>query len=52
MLGKRLSGPLGDYWCYQIRDDWRVVVEFHDSAMVILVLRIGHRREIYKRAKI
>jgi mRNA interferase RelE/StbE len=29
--------------------DYRVVYEIHDDVLVILVLAIGHRREIYER---
>jgi len=29
--------------------DYRIVYEMHDSELVVLVLRMGHRREIYDR---
>lgn len=29
--------------------DWRVVYEPQDDALVVLVLTLGHRREIYDR---
>ena len=28
--------------------DYRVVYEIHDDALVILVLAVGHRRDIYR----
>ncbi len=28
---------------------YRIVYEIHDSELVVLVLRMGHRREIYER---
>ena len=29
--------------------DYRVIYETHDEVLLILVIRIGHRREIYRR---
>jgi mRNA interferase RelE/StbE len=46
-LGKALSGPLGTLWSYRIWD-YRAICEIRDEAMSILMLRIGHRREIYR----
>lgn len=28
--------------------DYRIIYEFRDSQVLVLVLRIGHRREVYK----
>lgn len=28
--------------------DWRVVYEIEDDRLVIMVVRIGHRREVYR----
>lgn len=34
---------------YRIRvGDYRVVYQIHDDRLVILVVRIGHRREVYR----
>ncbi len=34
---------------YRIRvGDYRIVYEVHDDVLVVLVIRIGHRREIYR----
>ncbi|HKI51994.1 MAG TPA: type II toxin-antitoxin system RelE/ParE family toxin [Geothermobacteraceae bacterium] len=46
-MGKRLTGPLGDLWRYRI-GDCRVICEIRDNYLVILVVKIGHRREVYK----
>jgi mRNA interferase RelE/StbE len=27
--------------------DWRVIYQVHDARLVVLVVRIGHRREVY-----
>jgi len=43
----RLVGGVGEW---RVRTgDYRVVYEIHDDVLVILVLAIGHRREIYER---
>jgi mRNA interferase RelE/StbE len=28
--------------------DYRVIYEIHDARLVVLVIRVGHRREIYR----
>jgi mRNA interferase RelE/StbE len=34
---------------YRLRvGDWRVIYTLEDDALVVLVLRVGHRREIYR----
>jgi mRNA interferase RelE/StbE len=45
--GKALTGPLGTLWRYRI-GDYRAICEVQHSAMTILVIRIGHRREVYR----
>jgi mRNA interferase RelE/StbE len=43
----RLVGGSGEW---RVRtDDYRIVYEIKDGLLLILVLRIGHRREIYDR---
>lgn len=45
-LGKPLRGSrLGDLWRYRV-GDYRVVAELRDSTLTVLVVRIGHRREV------
>jgi mRNA interferase RelE/StbE len=46
-LGKALTGPLGALWRYRV-GDYRVICEVQDSSTTILVLQIGHRREVYR----
>lgn len=45
--GKALSGPLGTLWRYRI-GDYRVICQIQEGAAKILVLQIGHRREVYR----
>ncbi len=34
---------------YRIRaGDWRIVYQIHDGALVVLVIRVRHRREVYR----
>jgi len=39
-----------DAWRVRV-GDYRIVYELRDRVLVILVLAVGHRREIYKRLK-
>ncbi len=47
ILGKSLQGNLNDYWCYRV-GDYRLICEIKDNQLVVLVVAIGHRREIYR----
>jgi mRNA interferase RelE/StbE len=46
-LGKALTGPLGTLWRYRV-GDYRVICDIQHQAVTILVIRIGHRREVYR----
>jgi mRNA interferase RelE/StbE len=46
--GGALQGPdLGRYWKYRV-GDYRVICSIQDSALLVLVVRVGHRKEIYR----
>ncbi len=45
-FGKALTGPLGAYWRYRI-GNYRVVCDIQDQRVVVQVVRIGHRSEVY-----
>lgn len=45
--GKALKGPLGELWRYRV-GDYRVLCEIRDGTLRILVVRIGHRRDVYR----
>ena len=48
-LGEALHGPdFGRFWKYPV-GDWRIVCEIRDETITVLVLRIGHRRDVYRR---
>jgi mRNA interferase RelE/StbE len=47
-IGESLKGSkLGDFWKYRV-GDYRVVADIDDGAVRILVVRIGHRRDVYR----
>ena len=46
--GKALVGNLKGMWRYRI-GDYRLFAEIHDETVTILIVEIGHRREIYKK---
>jgi mRNA interferase RelE/StbE len=46
-LGERLQGTLSEFWRYRV-GDYRIICSLEHERLVVLVLRIGHRREIYK----
>lgn len=43
---KGLVGDKSGQWRYRV-GDYRIICEIEDEEIVILVLEIGHRREIY-----
>lgn len=44
---KKLIGGEGEW---RVRTgDYRIVYEIHDQVLVVLVVAIGHRRDIYRR---
>ena len=45
-LGKKLIGSrLGIYWRYRV-GDLRAICDIQDQTLVVLVIEIGHRREV------
>jgi mRNA interferase RelE/StbE len=46
-LGTALTGELGGLWRWRI-GDYRVIARIEDERITILVVRIGHRREVYR----
>ena len=47
-LGKNLKGPkMGEYWRYRV-GDVRVICNILDGQMIVLVIEIGNRREVYR----
>ena len=47
-IGEALRGSqLGEYWKYRV-GDYRLITKIEDDRLLVLVVRIGHRREIYR----
>ena len=47
-IGKALQGSrLGECWKYRV-GDYRLICKIEDDRVVVLVLRVGHRKEIYR----
>jgi len=46
-LGKRLKGELKSYYSYRVWS-YRIIYEIKKKELVILIIRIGYRSEVYK----
>jgi mRNA interferase RelE/StbE len=47
-IGEALAGAkLGNYWNYRV-GDWRIICDIQDRRIVVRVLRVGNRREVYR----
>lgn len=47
-IGSALQGAkLGEFWKYRV-GDYRIISRIDDERVLILVLRVGHRKEIYR----
>ena len=47
-IGEALRGDsLGEFWKYRL-GDYRVVTRIVDQRLVVMVVRVGHRREVYR----
>ena len=46
-FGKPLVGYLKNYWRYRI-GDYRLIVRINNNELIILLIDIGHRKNIYK----
>ena len=48
-IGDALQGSrFGEFWKYRV-GDYRIIASIEEGAVKILVVRIGHRREVYQR---
>jgi mRNA interferase RelE/StbE len=47
-IGEALKGSkFGDFWKYRV-GEFRIICDIEDSEVRILVVRIGHRGEVYR----
>ncbi|MEA3057506.1 MAG: mRNA interferase RelE/StbE [Sphingomonadales bacterium] len=47
-LGSALTGELDGLWRWRI-GDYRVIARIEDERITILVLRVAHRRQVYRK---
>ena len=54
-LGRNLPNPdntkmKGDNSFHRVRSgDYRIIYEIHEEIVVILIVKVGHRKDVYKR---
>lgn len=46
-LGKALTGNLSGLWRYRV-GDWRIICYLEDAELVVLVIDVDHRRQVYR----
>lgn len=46
-VGKALTANLKGAWRYRV-GDYRILAEIRDEEVLILIVNVGHRREIYR----
>jgi mRNA interferase RelE/StbE len=46
-FGQALTGDRKGLWRYRV-NDYRIVVFIEDDRFVVLVVTVGHRREVYR----
>jgi mRNA interferase RelE/StbE len=49
-IGDQLRGPLKRFWKYRV-GAFRIICDIQDELIRILVIRIGHRKEVYRSGK-
>ena len=45
-LGKSLTGNMSEFWRYRV-GNYRIITSIQDEIVKILVVRVGHRKNIY-----
>ena len=48
--GRALKGTLSELWRYR-SGDYRIICNIQDDKILITILRLGHRKEVYKAKK-
>ena len=46
-VGRALTGAWTGFWKYRV-GDWRMIAQVRDDRLIIYIVRVGHRREVYK----
>jgi len=45
--GRPLHGEKRGLWRYRV-GDYRLICDIHDERITVLVLRVGHRKDVYR----
>jgi mRNA interferase RelE/StbE len=45
-FGKPLKAELAGLWRYRVRD-YRLICQIKDDVMIVLVISVGHRKNVY-----
>ncbi len=48
LTGRALTGVFRGLWRLRV-GSWRILYEVRDDALVVLVVRVAHRRNVYRR---
>ena len=46
-FGKALKGVLREFWRYRV-GNYRIICRIEDNRMLVLVVRVAHRRGVYR----
>ena len=47
-IGRKLHGEtFGEFWRYRV-GDYRIIVTIEDDTLIVLVVEVGHRRDVYR----
>ncbi|UCI10186.1 type II toxin-antitoxin system RelE/ParE family toxin [Mesorhizobium sp. B1-1-8] len=46
-LAKRLTATKAEAWRFRV-GDYRIIAQFQDSRLVVLIVEVGNRREVYR----
>ena len=47
-FGKALTARFRHLWCYRV-GAYRIIADIRDMVLIVLVVRVGHRRDVYQR---
>lgn len=45
-FGKPLQGDKSGLWRYRV-NDYRIICQIHDTEVLVVVVRVGHRKHVY-----
>jgi mRNA interferase RelE/StbE len=48
-VGRALTGPWRGHWRYRV-GDYRVICRLRNTQMLVLVVKVGHRSDVYESA--